>query len=787
MLGLVLVLSLLAGSRSFAQDNPTTAEVIQMLETDQLAMTQPSGLAYVPQSDSFVLLDAAAPGAFTRYDPATNQAVSLSGGPTPAVPINVTYDGSRQRLLVLDAATGELVAATVAAEQAALTITDRYNMAGLNLQQPAGLTVDDTSGALFILDSATNKVTRIAPGGDGSFESTAALNEGRVSQIDLSALGASGLRGLALNPATGDFYVLDPAKLALYEVSSAGEVVKAHDLQGSGLVSPQGLVFARSGDATDDPSLYDLYIADRGSSPQAPANPDPASFANRLYMPLVQGPDLAAASAAAASATDAVPGKVFEIALDQPQQPQLQAAASTTVLSLVRTTQTWKWSPSSPDPCGITYYTPTGQLIVSDSEVDEISALFTTKKNVFRTTLAGSLQGTMSTVTPLSFSNEPTGVSYNPSNGHLFYSDDDKLKIFEVAPGTDGVLSTSDDKVTSFSVTPFSGRDSEDVNYDLVTPGLWIIDGTNAEAYHLLPGPDGKFDGVPPGGDDILDHFDTKVLGIIDPEGIYRDPASRNLFITSKDPTKVWEVSTGGSLVRIYDVSAAKAVKLAGVTLAPSSTTAGATSLYLVDRVVDNNVDSSENDGRMYEFALSGGSVPTATPTATPAGTPTPTPAPGSQLNFSPNGDTFVRSDFPSSNYSTNAALRVVGSPIINTYLKFNVTGLSGAPHSAKVRLYVTDASTSGGSIYSVSNNYSGTTTPWTESGLKYSNAPAIGGSPLSSVGGVTVGAWVEFNVTSAINGDGTYSFALASTSSNSVLYSSMNAGTNTPVLVIQP
>ncbi len=91
-------------------------------------------------------------------------------------------------------------------------------------------------------------------------------------------------------------------------------------------------------------------------------------------------------------------------------------------------------------------------------------------------------------------------------------------------------------------------------------------------------------------------------LGIIDPEGIYRDPATGNLILTSADPTKLYEVSTAGALVRTFDVSAASAIKLAGVVMAPSSTTAGVTNFYLVDRAVDNNDDSRENDGRIYEF-----------------------------------------------------------------------------------------------------------------------------------------------------------------------------------------
>ena len=84
-----------------------------------------------------------------------------------------------------------------------------------------------------------------------------------------------------------------------------------------------------------------------------------------------------------------------------------------------------------------------------------------------------------------------------------------------------------------------------------------------------------------------------------------------------------------------------------------------------------------------------------------------------------------------------------------------------------------------------MANNYNGSTTPWVESGLKYSNAPLISGTPLSSLGSVLTGNWVEFDVRLAINGDGVYSFALTSSSTNSVYYSSMNSGVNTPVLVV--
>lgn len=301
------------------------------------------------------------------------------------------------------------------------------------------------------------------------------------------------------------------------------------------------------------------------------------------------------------------------------------AAAATTQLYLVRTIDTSAWSPSSPDPSGLTYHPPTGQLIVADGEVDEIKALFTTKQNVFRASLGGALAGTMSTI---GFTPEPTGVTYNPADGHLFYSDDDAHKIYEVSPGSDGALGTGDDAVTSFDVSAFGSLDPEDVNYDLIAPGLWIIDGSNAQVYHLLPGANGRFDGVAPAGDDELSEFDTRRLGIIDPEGIYRDPATGNLILTSADPTKLFEVSTAGALKRTYDVSAAGAIKLAGVVMAPSSTAAGVTNFYLVDRAVDNNADPRENDGRIYEFTREKPASPAPTPSPTPTSPPPPTPTP---------------------------------------------------------------------------------------------------------------------------------------------------------------
>jgi hypothetical protein len=159
-------------------------------------------------------------------------------------------------------------------------------------------------------------------------------------------------------------------------------------------------------------------------------------------------------------------------------------------------------------------------------------------------------------------------------------------------------------------------------------------------------------------------------------------------------------------------------------------------------------------------------------------------PAPNT-LTFTPPHDAWVRSSSPSSNFGARPELRVRGgSQTTRSYLKFNVSGVTGAVQSATLRLRVIDAGPDGGSVFWVSNNFAGTSTPWTESGLTWNNAPAPSGSALDAAGSVSVNTWLELDLTSAITGNGTFSFALSGGSNNVVDYSS-SEGANPPQLVV--
>ena len=157
------------------------------------------------------------------------------------------------------------------------------------------------------------------------------------------------------------------------------------------------------------------------------------------------------------------------------------------------------------------------------------------------------------------------------------------------------------------------------------------------------------------------------------------------------------------------------------------------------------------------------------------------------ELTINPIDDAYVRSSNPADNFGGENELRVRLAPDHETvaYLKFNVSGVLNPVQSAKVRLYVMDGGNDGGSIYSTSNNYLTAETEWEELSLNWSNAPAITGSALSNMTTVTNGSWIEFDVTSAITGNGVFSFAIKNTSDDRITYGSKESN-NDPQLIIQ-
>jgi hypothetical protein len=169
-------------------------------------------------------------------------------------------------------------------------------------------------------------------------------------------------------------------------------------------------------------------------------------------------------------------------------------------------------------------------------------------------------------------------------------------------------------------------------------------------------------------------------------------------------------------------------------------------------------------------------------PTATPTVPPTPTaPSGGSTVTFAADADAYVRQSSPNSNYGTATSLAVdidSGGGNVQAYIRFTVVGLSGPAANARLRLYSTNGTGTGPDLQLAANAWSETTVNWTV-------RPASTGAVLPRVASFSSGAWVDYDVTAAITGDGAYTFVLLPRSTDGANFNSRENGVNQPQLII--
>ncbi|VAW43442.1 hypothetical protein MNBD_CHLOROFLEXI01-4656, partial [hydrothermal vent metagenome] len=175
---------------------------------------------------------------------------------------------------------------------------------------------------------------------------------------------------------------------------------------------------------------------------------------------------------------------------------------------------------------------------------------------------------------------------------------------------------------------------------------------------------------------------------------------------------------------------------------------------------------------------------PTVTATASstslpPTATASPTVDPNGQTaTFNPEADAFTIASRPNGNLGGASTLRIDASPETNSYLRFNVQGVSGAVTQATLRLYVQSTSSLGYLVHEVADN------SWGELTINGGNAPALG-NVINSVGSTSANNFVDVDVTGYVTGDGLISFGLSTADSSLLLVSSRESG-NMPELIIQ-
>jgi PKD repeat protein len=143
--------------------------------------------------------------------------------------------------------------------------------------------------------------------------------------------------------------------------------------------------------------------------------------------------------------------------------------------------------------------------------------------------------------------------------------------------------------------------------------------------------------------------------------------------------------------------------------------------------------------------------------------------------------DAYVSSAKSTTNYGSATTLRVAsGSTIMNSYLRFDLSGLPGTIQSATLRIYANSSGSTGYDVYTVANS------SWGENSITYANAPPMGSTSSGSSGALTGGTWtsVDLSGLAAAAQGGPLSIGLRTTGSQRSLASRETS--TPPQLVIQ-
>ena len=184
--------------------------------------------------------------------------------------------------------------------------------------------------------------------------------------------------------------------------------------------------------------------------------------------------------------------------------------------------ETWKGNiiPST-DPAGLAYNNHSGQLLIADSEINELTEWV--EKNIFITNLNGSqLHNSLKTTQVRQDNYEPNGITYNPLDSAYYITNDNTMHLYKYRiAGSIPTLVQSWD----LSAQPFNINDPEGVTVNPKNGHLFVCDG-NAGQIKIAELQVNRSNLI------LINQFQVQP-NISDPEGIAFHPGTNELFIVS--------------------------------------------------------------------------------------------------------------------------------------------------------------------------------------------------------------------------------------------------------------
>jgi hypothetical protein len=152
----------------------------------------------------------------------------------------------------------------------------------------------------------------------------------------------------------------------------------------------------------------------------------------------------------------------------------------------------------------------------------------------------------------------------------------------------------------------------------------------------------------------------------------------------------------------------------------------------------------------------------------------------GGNYLFHPIADAFVEADGvynSTRSYGNYGWMHLLLSQGRECYLRFNVAGVSGNIVDATLRLHGRQTGT-GAEVRVFGGG-------WSESDVTWRKKPNISGPKLGELPSITIGEWSELSVTAAVNGNGSYNFALIGSGAQAASVDSRESLNFPPELIV--
>jgi parallel beta-helix repeat protein len=153
------------------------------------------------------------------------------------------------------------------------------------------------------------------------------------------------------------------------------------------------------------------------------------------------------------------------------------------------------------------------------------------------------------------------------------------------------------------------------------------------------------------------------------------------------------------------------------------------------------------------------------------------TPAGATISTFDAIADAYVNADAPTTNFGSGDELRTDNTPLIRSFLRFDVAGITGTVTRAKLRIFANSSSSAGFEVHALSATFD-------ETAVTHETAPEVG-TLFGTSPAFTAGGYIEVDITSAIGGNGIFEFALTALGDTATSFGSRESA-NKPQLLIE-